>query len=56
MRDYRLDILGVSETRWTGQGRFTGDEFTILYSGRESLCCQGVDIIMHKNFAKARIG
>ena len=56
MRDYRIDILGVSETRWTGQGRFTSEDFTVLHSGREELHYQGVGIIMHKNSAKSLIG
>ena len=34
IRDYRLDILGKSECRWTGSGRIKiGDEEEILYSG-----------------------
>ena len=36
MRRYKLHILGVSECRWTGSGKFkanTGE--TVLYSGRE---------------------
>ena len=34
MRDYRLDILGISECRWTDSGRIKiGDGVEILYSG-----------------------
>ena len=33
MRDYRLDILGVSKCRWRGSGRNrVGDKVEILYS------------------------
>lgn len=30
MRTYHLDILGVSELRWTGQGRFDSEGTTVL--------------------------
>ena len=44
MKRYKLDILGISESRWTRSGRMkTGTGETILYSGREdgigSCCC-----------------
>ena len=32
MQKYKLDILGLSEVRWTGQGRFTSGQATILYT------------------------
>ena len=36
MRRYNLDILGVSESRWTGSGRLrTSTGETALYSGRD---------------------
>ena len=56
MRDYKLDILGVSETRWTGHGHFISEDFTVLHSGREELHYQGVGIIIQKNSAKSLIG
>ena len=50
MKRYQLDILGLSETRWTGQGRFrsvTGE--SILYSGRnDNLHYEGVAFILKK--------
>ena len=40
MQRYNLDILGVSECRWTGAGRKTiRDGFTILFSGKEKPSC-----------------
>ena len=56
MQKYKLDILGLSEVRWTGQGRFTSGQFTMLYSGREKDHYQGVGILLSKNTAKALIG
>ena len=48
MQQYRISIVGVSECRWAGFGRFetqTGE--TILYSGREDDVHQtGVAIVM----------
>ena len=54
MKRYKLDILGVSESRWTKSGRMkttTGE--TVLYSGREDdLHHEGVAIIMKKGMEK----
>ena len=41
MQKYKLDILGLSEVRWTDQGRITSGQTTILYSGREKHHHQG---------------
>ena len=46
MKDYRLDILGVSEMRWTGQGRLMIDGATVLYSGKQDHHTHGVGIIL----------
>ena len=54
MNRYKLDILGVSESKWTKSGRMkttTGE--TVLYSGREDdLHHEGVAIIMKKGMEK----
>ena len=54
MKRYKLDILGISESRWTKSGRMkttTGE--TVLYSGREDyLHHEGVAIIMKKGMEK----
>ena len=54
MKPYKLDILGVSESRWTKSGRMkttTGE--TVLYSGREDdLHHEGVALIMKKGMEK----
>ncbi len=33
--NYKLQILGISEMRWTGSGRMVSDGKTILFSGHE---------------------
>ena len=48
MNRYKLHILGVSESRWTGSGRQrTGTGETVLYSGRDdNMHFEGVAIIL----------
>jgi len=55
MQKLDIDILGVCETRWTGNGRFNSDDNVMLYSGGETHS-NGVGIIMKKEFAKSVIG
>ena len=53
---YDLDILGVSECRWTGAGRKkTRDGFTILFSGKKNAHANGVALILNRSTAKALI-
>ena len=37
-----VDILGVSELKWTGMGEFNSDDHYIYYCGQESLRRNGV--------------
>ena len=56
MKRYRLDILGISECRWTGSGRLTtSDGSLILYSGHEDTHSHGVAIILSREKAKTLI-
>lgn len=60
MKRYHLDILGISECRWTGSGRQVardkdGEAFTILYSGREDTHDSGVALIVNKDKIKTLI-
>ena len=32
-----IDILGISELKWTGMGEFNSDDHYIYYCGQESL-------------------
>ena len=52
MKRYRLDILGVSECRWTGSGRqVCHDGSTILYTGYEDTHIRGVALVISKQKA-----
>ena len=44
-----IDILGISELRWTGIGEFNLDDNYIYYCGQESLRRNGVAIIVNKS-------
>ncbi|XP_073965211.1 uncharacterized protein [Choristoneura fumiferana] len=48
MRDYRLDILGISETRWKDFGEEQIEDHTLLYSGQASKHEHGVGILLSK--------
>ena len=37
MARLNIDILGISELRWTGMGEFNSDDRCIYYCGQESL-------------------
>ena len=43
-----IDILGISELRWTGMGEFNSDDHYIYYCGQASLRRNGVAIIVKK--------
>ena len=57
MDRYKLDILGLSEVRWTNNGKITLQSGkSILYSGREDdLHQEGVGIILSKRAKKAML-
>ena len=48
MTRVNVDILGISELRWTGMGEFNSDDHYIYYCGQESLRRNGVAIIVKK--------
>ena len=48
MTRVNIDILGISELRWTGVGDFKSDDHYIYYCGQESLRRNGVAIIVNK--------
>ena len=39
-----IDILGISELKWTGMGEFNSDDHYIYYCGQESLRRSGVTL------------
>ena len=48
MARVNIDILGISELKWTGMGEFNSDDHYIYYCGKESLRRNGVAIIVNK--------
>ena len=48
MTRVNIDILGISELRWTGMGEFNSDNHYIYYCGQKSLRRNGVAIIDNK--------
>ena len=49
MARVNTDILGISELRWTGMGKFNSDDHYIYYCGQESLRKNGVVLIINKS-------
>ena len=48
-----IDILGISELKWTGKGEFNSDDHYIYYCGQKSLRRNGVVIRLNKRFQNA---
>ena len=48
MARVNVDILGISELKWTGMGEFNSDDNYICYCGQESLRRNGVGIMVNK--------
>ena len=44
-----IDILGISELKWTGLGEFNLDDHDIYYCGQESLRRDGVALTVNKS-------
>ena len=60
MGNYQLDILGISECRWTGSGKMNtkndkGESYTIIYSGQKNTHHRGVALIMNRESANTLI-
>ena len=51
-----IDILGISELKWTGMGEFNSDDHYIYYCRQESLRRNGVAIIVNKRALSAVLG
>ena len=48
MARVNIDILGISELKWTGMGKFNSDDYYIYYYGQESLRRNGVALIVNQ--------
>ena len=47
-----VDILGISELKWTGMGECNSNDHYMYYCGQESLRKNGVAIIVNKRLQK----
>ena len=56
MARVNIDILGISELKWTGMGEFNSDDHYIYYCGQESLRRNGVAIIVNKRVQDPVLG
>ena len=48
MARVNIDILGISELKWTGMGKFKSDDHYIYYCGQKFLRRNGVAIMVNK--------
>ena len=51
-----IDILGISELKWTKMGEFNSDDNYIYNCGQESLRRNGVALIVNKRVQNAVVG
>ena len=51
-----INILGISELKWTGMGEFNSDDHYIYYCGQESLRRNGVAIMVNKRVRNTVFG
>ena len=56
MARVNIDILGISELKWTRMGEFNSDDHYIYYCGQESLRRNGVAIIVTERVRNAAFG
>ena len=56
MAQVNVDILEISELKWTGTGDLNSDDHYIYYCGQESLRRNGVAIIVNKRARNAVLG
>ena len=55
MARVNVDILGISEMKWTGMGEFHSDDHYIYYWGQESLRRNGVAIMVNERVCVSTI-
>ena len=49
MTRVNINILGISELKWSGMGKFNSDDHYIYYCGQESLRRNGVAITVNRS-------
>ena len=53
MARVNINILGISELKWTGMGEFNSDDHYIYYYGQESIRRNGIVIMVNKRVKNA---
>ena len=56
MSRVNINILGISQLKWTGMGEFNLEDHYIYYCGQESFRRNGVAIIVNKRVLNAVLG
>ena len=56
MARVNINILGISELKWTGMGKFNSDDHYIHYCGQESIRRNGVALSVNKRVQSAVLG
>ena len=56
MANVNIDILGISELKWTGMDEFNSDDHYIYYCGQETLRRNGVAITVNRRVQNAVLG
>ena len=56
MARVNINILGISELKWTGMGEFNSDNHYIYYCGQESLRRNGVALTVNKTVRNIVLG
>ena len=56
MTRVNVDILGISQIKWTWMGEFNSDDHYIYYYGQESLRRNGISIIVNRRVRKEVLG
>ena len=56
MARVNINILGISELKWTGMGEFNSDDHYIYYCGQESLRRNGLAIMVNKRVQNEILG
>ena len=56
MARVNIDILGITELKWTGMGEFNSDDHYIYYCGQESLRRNGVALVVNKESEMQYLG
>ena len=56
MERVNINMLGISELKWTGMGEFNSDDHYIYYCGQKSLGRNGIALMVNKRVQNAVLG